>query len=794
MAGKSGLLWRLNFALIAICAVLAAAVFLREPSTDSTEFSSDEQLEQLSSLELQALSSNPGSLELVAQSEIIGAPGLLTSDDVSIIVPANVSVEPITVRVLSPIGLLPYESHGGATVQILHEAAIDAPVEVRWKIADLNERQRQSITMLKWDEINQVWAADRSPYRVVGDQLVAEFSAWSERTWTAPDVSDAPANFSQEVQELFGRRVDRPECDGDIPEWVANFVDPGGVSSAAMLTCIEADPGRSDVVTMRIVNNRTFTQFVTIDEGEFAWLWNGDEEISVTGAIYTSASAVLDVLGGPNRIMVPPLATVAVGVERPARSGANQVIEFNSEVLPLGVALDSAAFALRELDVSGALENPFASIFLELAIDCSLNERSLSDDFDEAVRATTEALKGCVAELDDPNSTLGLLFEERIQRRALDSQTGTGLEATISANRALKHAANALKWLPVFEAVGYGSDLILEHQVGSVEWSISLDGQPERLGAWTATCQDVTADQQAWSRNWTSQPVFHEPPLRDFYEYEQFLSILQQASQPLAGCSTSHIDAVRDLVAEIGLNDSTSTAIAIETLEGMMGNDEPTAPTRQLCEAAIELMISSETLPGAAQAVLVYDTASLFDETEVAVVLTYDDFSHLLVLASTSEGPTVLHEGSDVDLFLELEDHAMRVDFFGTSGCGQSREVWTGGPPERNADSQEKPEPDNGLSGKDTCNGTTTFTAVSASYEFIGCVESDQLYLVVTRSSDQSVEKVPAGFGQGWLQASVGSTDFSIDLGFTNQRRVLITLVGKADPQVEEFESFTFTE
>lgn len=143
--------------------------------------------------------------------------------------------------------------------------------------------------------------------------------------------------------ETLGTRVEAPNCNlNPLPNWVEGTVDPDeDLDAAAIRVCFERD--KDERVTVRVANNRTFSQQLRMVRGgqEWAWAWPGEEKYSVTASVYSTAKFVLD---DGTHFLMPPLHTQAVGIARP-RTAGNHFIEASSRVNGWTVSSTSWAMA-----------------------------------------------------------------------------------------------------------------------------------------------------------------------------------------------------------------------------------------------------------------------------------------------------------------------------------------------------------------------------------------------------------------------------------------------------------------
>lgn len=166
-----------------------------------------------------------------------------------------------------------------------------------------------------------------------------------------------------------------------------------------------------EIVTARVVNNRTFTQRLQTTDGaqEWAWTWAGKENFGPSAVPVGAARGALD---SGTTLLVPPLHEVAVGIGRPAGLG-QLTITAAAKADVVTVLVDITSHVFDGIPIGG-LENPLANAFLQAFYECG-GKQLLSRAFDagsEAMaRAVVEAVTGCANEIVRPDSELGARFE-----------------------------------------------------------------------------------------------------------------------------------------------------------------------------------------------------------------------------------------------------------------------------------------------------------------------------------------------------------------------------------------------
>ncbi|WP_410625698.1 ATP-binding protein [Amycolatopsis sp. cmx-8-4] len=248
----------------------------------------------------------------------------------------------------------------GQPVGVQHDAPLQKPVSVRWSLPPMSDVQRASLVLVHWNEGDRAWEPrpDRQ-FRLEGDVLSAELTEFSFWDWVA--------NAGQTVGEITGARKDGPKCGGAaLPPWVRGVVDPDeGTSAAAVRVCFE--PDHDDLVTVRVVNNRPFTQQLMMSSGNqsWAWTWPGPGGQDVAAAVYEAARAAFD---SKTSYLLPPLTEVAVGVDRPAEPGPI-FIGATAKVTRVTVLTDVVRFAMDQVNVGG-FDNPLLTAFVQAVYEC----------------------------------------------------------------------------------------------------------------------------------------------------------------------------------------------------------------------------------------------------------------------------------------------------------------------------------------------------------------------------------------------------------------------------------------
>ena len=119
--------------------------------------------------------------------------------------------------------------------------------------------------------------------------------------------------------------MDAPKCaEGPLPEWVRQADEPDqDTNAAAIRLCYEH--GSLDTLTMRMANNRTFSQYVYTKGGDnhYNGYWLSGAQASLVWLAQLAAHRELS--DSTERVLIPPLKQVSAGVPRPSTSGPHAI-------------------------------------------------------------------------------------------------------------------------------------------------------------------------------------------------------------------------------------------------------------------------------------------------------------------------------------------------------------------------------------------------------------------------------------------------------------------------------------
>ena len=465
-----------------------------------------------------------------------GESASLTLDEATVVVEAGVVVSEAELQFGRSMGTVGSEVFGRPVSLELSEP-LAAPVELRWEIGELTEEQRASIVPVRWDDDLQVWAVDEAPdtrMEIDGDELTIAASGFSWRSWAA--------DIGQWTGERTGSRTAGPSCDGELPSWVTNVVDPGeSTSAAAIQVCFEPDD--DDTVTVRVVNNRPFTQRLKMTEGDqqWAWAWPGEDSFDVSAAVNIAAREVFD---SETTFLLPPLSETAVGIGQPEGAG--------SHFIAATATVDATTFVVDVVDyllgrvTPGGFESPLVNEFVALLYECGGSAALSGTDFSRASTAALEVVASCVEEVMTSDSAYGARFDAfRVDMMA--SASPERQADLVKANRFLHQLASAAHLLEAGRLAFYFTDQLQNAYVGDLTWSLSANGRPGELGAWTATCDDLSVDSNRLFRNLTLREPFNDAS-RELWEFNELEPAAAQAVQPLRACTDDYLAELADLL------------------------------------------------------------------------------------------------------------------------------------------------------------------------------------------------------------------------------------------------------
>lgn len=309
------------------------------------------------------------------------------------------------------------------------------------------------------------------------------------------------------------------------------------LSAAALQACFAPDKG--DMVTVRVSNNRTFTQVMSMFEGgeKWAWTWPGDADYSIVGDVYLIAHQVFD---SPTSFLLPPLHAEAVGVGRPASAGTN-VIGATTTVDWRTFLIDVTSF-LADQTAIGGTASPVLDAFLQAFYECggkNILSRSVPNGAADLLRVAVQAAASCAEEMLRNDSEFGKRFEDPSRSLIASNRKPLDADAVVQANRAVRRLAGIAQILMFGQVAFYVSDQLANAMVGPLTWTIRGFGRPEALGQWKPTCSDLASDADALYRNLALQDQFGDTS-KELWQFPGWQPSAAKAIAPLGSCLAAY--------------------------------------------------------------------------------------------------------------------------------------------------------------------------------------------------------------------------------------------------------------
>lgn len=455
----------------------------------------------------------------------------------------------------------------GTPIVIEHAEEFADDVVVRWDVAELSVVQRDAITLVRWDEEDDAWHPDTSgaALRITGDTLEVSVDHFSGISW------NTIANLGQTAGELTGSRRNAPGCSGSpLHGWVQNTVEGDeDTDAAAIRVCFE--PDRDEIVTTRIVNNRTFTQRLRMNEGgqTWAWTWGGEEDYGVSGAVYSAARTVFD---SETSHLMPPLSETAVGIGRPDGAG-HHFISATADVDAITVLVDLVRFVLDQQSIGG-LDNPLMNAAIQLLFECGGKQLLDRPEINDVLSAAVDTLASCAGELFRPSSEIGQAYENLVRRQIDQARDAAGRERVANFNRSVGRLASAAKVLTLGKMAFYASDQLQNAIVGDLTLSVSGLGRPGPIGGWETTCTDASSDVQQLYRDIALREPFSDTSI-ELHDFPELSSAADAAVSPLADCDSTHLSAVARLLPEEWADAEAGAIVAVAVLALGPGQLDP---------------------------------------------------------------------------------------------------------------------------------------------------------------------------------------------------------------------------
>lgn len=478
--------------------------------------------------------------KLSNQAEQVGeAGGTVRAEGITVEIPPSAASGNLSVRFGGALGL----SHTGFTmerfgvpVEIQHEAPISKPIRLAWDVSQLSVEERSTLGLVRWNVNLGVWAPVSAPVTFHDGWLKAEVSEFSIITW----MSNAAAWGSQVKGEVLGTRAKAgPKCSGEkLPSWVRNVVRPDETESTVPIrTCLE--PDKDGVITVRIVNNRPYSQKVSVSTGEFAWSWVKEENLTAAGSF---RYAVNRALSNNTSLVLGPVGEIAVGIARPTSPGSVSVrVSAAPSLVSVCTDLLFAAVAeMVDLDNVRGFDSEVANLLVQALYDCGgkrlLESREVSLD-PALVREAFQVIQQCSSNAEVTSAM------ESIVRARLNRGGGAGLGAA-KAYRLFRAALGKFKmYLKVAHFASYTSELSAGVALGEFKVGIYGNGVPPPLGSWSPTCTDPAVDTDRLFKNLVLQDDYMNLS-KDYWEFESWLPNSKKAVQPLRPCSKEHVEKI----------------------------------------------------------------------------------------------------------------------------------------------------------------------------------------------------------------------------------------------------------
>jgi hypothetical protein len=459
----------------------------------------------------------------------------------------------------------------GTPIVIEHDEEFTDDVIVRWDIGELTPPQRDAITVVRWNETEDAWHPDTSgaELRITGDTLEVSVRQFSGISW------NTIANLGQTVGELTGSRKDGPACSGSsLHDWVQNTVEGDeDTNAAAIRVCFE--PDRDEIVTARVVNNRTFTQRLRMDEGgqTWAWTWGGAEDYGVSAAVYSAARTVFD--SGTSHLM-PPLSETAVGIGRPNGAG-HYFISATADVDAVTVLVDLVRFVLDQQSIGG-LDNPLMNAAVQLLFECGGKQLLDRPEVEDVLPVAVDVLASCASELFRPSSEIGQAYENLVRRQIEQAQDAAGRQRVANFNRSVGRLASAAKVLTVGKMAFYASDQLQNAIVGNLTLSVSGMGRPGPIGGWETACTDASNDVNQLYRDIALREPFSDVSI-ELHDFAELSSAADAAVAPLADCDGTYLSTVARLLPEEWADAEAGAIVAAAVLAMAPNQPDPVEAT-----------------------------------------------------------------------------------------------------------------------------------------------------------------------------------------------------------------------
>lgn len=450
----------------------------------------------------------------------------------------------------------------GPPVQVEHPTEIGKPIHLEWDVSGLTAEQRSSLVLVRWDPELGVWNSATERVVLNGLVLSVDVTKFSIVDW----VSDGAASISQTVGQWSGKRSEAPSCSGSpLPAWVTNTVRPDADQPAMPIrTCTE--PDKNGVLTVRVANNRPYTQALDLVQGRrYAWTWAGEQDLTVAGIIRDTVNGLMS---DEKSLIIAPTRAAAVGLARPQEPGTAR-LTIRARTTVATVAEDILVYLLANvvgLDSVGGFDSEAINHFAQTIYDCGGKQVLKSREVvgADAFQKILETVKSC-AESD----TVAAAIEQ--VARAQIAKGGRVAQSAIQTNRLLKEVLGKLGlYLTVVDFASYTAEMSSSAAIGDVEINVFGTGTPQALGTWKASCVNVATDSASLYKNLALQDAFSNKG-KELWQFPTWKASSVKAVKPLAACSPAHIESVAGDVEDTWA-DKKASAIVAASIRALGGN------------------------------------------------------------------------------------------------------------------------------------------------------------------------------------------------------------------------------
>jgi hypothetical protein len=328
-------------------------------------------------------------------------------------------------------------------------------------------------------------------------------------------------------------------------------------------TC--AEPDKNDVVTLRVANNRPYTQMLDLTDGDkYVWTWAGDQDLTPAGIIRDTVDGLLS---NDKSLVIAPTRAAAIGLSRPASPG-NFQLKMTAHPTVMTTSVDILVYLLENglgLDNVSGFDSATVNALVQTVFDCGGKQVLKSRDLVSAdtFRNVLETVKSCAQ-----SDAVANAIEQAVRTQI--AKGGSTAAHAIKTNRILKEGLGKVGlYLTVADFASYTAELASSGAIGNVTISLFGRGTPQSLGIWTATCTDAGADSNALYKNLALQDAFADSN-KELWQFPTWQSSAVTAAQPLRKCDASHIGSVARNV-ETSWADKNAAAIVAASIRALNG-------------------------------------------------------------------------------------------------------------------------------------------------------------------------------------------------------------------------------